>query len=91
VQPTQEGSTLVITEKLVTVYPPVLDALRRRRGLSVRALARLSGINHTTLAAVLNGRAHSTSENNVWALARVLKVDPELITVIDNPHPADKK
>ena len=62
------------------VYPSVLDAVRRRRGLSVRALARHAGMKHSTLVAVLTGRTRSTSEDNVRALAQALRIDPDLIT-----------
>ncbi|MEV4442879.1 NACHT domain-containing protein [Streptomyces sp. NPDC049577] len=53
-----------------------LRLLRARRGLTVEALERRSGLGHTTVSQVLNGRK-VPSEATVVALAQALRADPE--------------
>lgn len=66
--------------------PSALKVIRERSGLSITALADLSGVNRSHLSNIEAGRRQASAEVAV-ALATALKI--ELVAILATPAPAD--
>jgi len=53
-----------------------LPLILKQRGLSIRALSRLTGITYTTIRAVYHGQRRSVQLEVMDALCRVLNIQP---------------
>jgi transcriptional regulator with XRE-family HTH domain len=65
----------------VTGFGTHLRALRKEKGLSVRALAKQAGLDHSYLSRLERGKegTYLPSEESVQALARALGEDPDVL------------
>lgn len=68
------------------INPSALKVIRERSGLSISALAELSGVNRSHLSNIEAGRRQASAEVAV-ALATALKI--ELLAILAAPVPAD--
>ena len=63
--------------------------IRDSRGKSLRAVAELAGMNHTTLWRIENGERALSSRAEVSALAEALQIAPSELTSLPIPAPGD--